>query len=75
MLVLALLRGNDNGWSSPLIVSLLAGAAVLFGAFLVVERRVSEPMLPLELFGRRAFTVCSWGRSPSRPRSSPCSCT
>ncbi|HEY1592874.1 MAG TPA: MFS transporter [Solirubrobacteraceae bacterium] len=54
--VLALLRGNDEGWGSPLIVSLLAGAAVLLAAFVVVERRVDQPMLPLGLFKRRAFT-------------------
>jgi EmrB/QacA subfamily drug resistance transporter len=56
LLVLALLRGNDEGWGSALIVSLLAGAAALLAAFIAVERRVSEPMLPLGLFRRRAFT-------------------
>jgi EmrB/QacA subfamily drug resistance transporter len=56
LLVLALVRGNAEGWGSPLIVSLLAGAAVLLVAFLAVERRVAEPMLPLELFRRPAFT-------------------
>src|ERR1700735_1803438 len=48
MLVLALLRGNDNGWGSPLIVGLLAGAGLMMAAFAAVERRVPEPMLPLE---------------------------
>jgi EmrB/QacA subfamily drug resistance transporter len=56
LLVLALVRGNDEGWGSALIVSLLAGAAVLLGAFLAIERRVAEPMLPLGLFRRPAFT-------------------
>ena len=56
MLVLALLRGNDNGWGSPLIVGLLVGAALMMAAFAAVERRVPEPMLPLELFRRGAFT-------------------
>ena len=56
LLVLALVRGNDEGWGSTLIVSLLAGAAVLMGAFVAVERRVAEPMLPLALFKRPAFT-------------------
>ncbi|HEX3316964.1 MAG TPA: MFS transporter [Solirubrobacteraceae bacterium] len=56
LLVLALVRGNDEGWGSPPIVSLLAGAAVLLLAFLAVERRVAEPMLPLRLFRRPAFT-------------------
>jgi EmrB/QacA subfamily drug resistance transporter len=54
--VLALVRGNDEGWGSTLIVSLFAGAAALMAAFVAIERRVAEPMLPLELFRRRAFT-------------------
>ena len=53
--VLALVRGNDEGWGSTLIVALFAGAAALMVAFLAVERRVSEPMLPLGLFRSRAF--------------------
>jgi len=56
LLVLALVRGNDEGWGSPLIVSLFASAAVLLGAFAAIEQRVREPMLPLSLFRRRAFT-------------------
>jgi EmrB/QacA subfamily drug resistance transporter len=56
VLVLALVRGNDEGWGSTLIVSLLAGAAVLMAAFVAIERRVAEPMLPLGLFRRGAFT-------------------
>ena len=55
-LVLALLRGNEQGWSSALILSLFGAAAALLVAFVVVESRVSEPMLPLGLFRRGAFT-------------------
>jgi EmrB/QacA subfamily drug resistance transporter len=61
LLVLALVRGNDEGWGSPLIVSLLAGAGVLMAAFMVIEQRVKEPMLPLGLFRRRAFTGVQLG--------------
>ncbi|TMK69999.1 MAG: MFS transporter [Actinobacteria bacterium] len=56
LLVLALVRGNDEGWGSALIVSLLASSAVLMAAFVTIERRVAQPMLPLGLFRRRAFT-------------------
>jgi EmrB/QacA subfamily drug resistance transporter len=56
MLVLGLLRGNDEGWGSPPILGLFAGAAAMLTAFTVIERRVPEPMLPLGLFRRRAFT-------------------
>jgi EmrB/QacA subfamily drug resistance transporter len=56
LLVLGLLRGNDEGWGSTLIVSLFAGAGVLMAAFLAIEARVKEPMLPLGLFRKPAFT-------------------
>jgi EmrB/QacA subfamily drug resistance transporter len=55
LLVLALLRGNEEGWGSALIVALFASAAALLAAFIAIERRVAEPMLPLGLFKRRAF--------------------
>ena len=56
LLVLSLVRGNDEGWSSPVILGQLAGAVALLGAFVAIEHRSSDPMLPLELFRRRAFT-------------------
>src|SRR5512132_443392 len=56
LLVLGLLRGNDEGWGSTLIVSLLAGASALMILFLAIETRVKEPMLPLHLFRKPAFT-------------------
>ena len=56
LLVLALLRGNDAGWGSAQTIAELGAAAALLAAFVGVERRVAEPMLPLGLFRRRAFT-------------------
>ena len=56
LLVLALVRGNAEGWGSAPILSLFAAAALLLVAFVAIERRVAEPMLPLGLFRRRAFT-------------------
>jgi EmrB/QacA subfamily drug resistance transporter len=56
MLILALVRGNDDGWGSPLIIGLLAGAGLMLAAFVAIERRVAEPMLPLGLFRSSAFT-------------------
>src|SRR4051794_26534998 len=57
LLILALLRGNDQGWSSAAIVSELIGAAALLSAFLLVERLSAAPMLPLGLFRIRAFSA------------------
>jgi predicted MFS family arabinose efflux permease len=56
MLVLSLVRGNAEGWGSTLIVSLFGASSVLLVAFVVIESRVREPMLPLGLFRRPAFT-------------------
>src|SRR5688572_25922528 len=56
LLVLALLRGNEEGWGSTFIVTLFTGAALLMAAFIAIERSVKEPMLPLGLFRKRSFT-------------------
>ena len=56
LLVLALLRGNEDGWTSTPIVAELSGAAVLLVAFVVIQARVREPMLPLGLFRNKDFT-------------------
>jgi EmrB/QacA subfamily drug resistance transporter len=56
LLVLALLRGNGAGWGSAAIVTELSAAVVLLVAFIAVERRVTDPMLPLGLFRIPSFT-------------------
>jgi EmrB/QacA subfamily drug resistance transporter len=55
-LVLALLRGNDWGWSSGRIVGLLAAAVVLVALFAVVEWRQKQPMFDVRLFRVPTFT-------------------
>jgi MFS family permease len=47
---------SATGWGSPRVIALLAGAAVSLAAFVLVERRVAEPMFRLPLFQIRAFT-------------------
>src|SRR4051794_21852735 len=56
LLVLALLRGNEDGWSStPIVVALVASVALMV-AFVLIQRRVKFPMLPLGLFRRPDFS-------------------
>jgi EmrB/QacA subfamily drug resistance transporter len=55
-LVFALVRGNPEGWGSPLIVSLLVGSVVLLAAFLIIERRSADPMFDLSLFRKPSFS-------------------
>jgi EmrB/QacA subfamily drug resistance transporter len=50
LLIFALVRGNPEGWGSPLIVAFLVGAVALLVAFIVVESRVEYPMFDLALF-------------------------
>ncbi len=56
LLVLGLLRGNEDGWTSTPIALELGGAALLLAAFVAIEARVAHPMLPLRLFRDRDFT-------------------
>ena len=55
-LVYALIRGNDDGWGSAKIVSLLTTAALLLAIFVTVELRRDQPMLDLRLFSIPTFT-------------------
>ena len=59
LLVLALFRGNDEGWGSTLIVGLFAGSALLMAAFIAIERRAERPLLDLTLFRKPTTTGAS----------------
>ena len=49
--------GNQYAWGSAMIIGLGLLAAVTAAAFVAVERRVEEPILPLSLFANRNFTL------------------
>lgn len=51
--------GTQYDWSSPAIIFLALLGAVTAVAFVMVERRVVEPILPLALFTNRNFAVSS----------------
>ncbi|HMI99298.1 MAG TPA: DHA2 family efflux MFS transporter permease subunit [Gaiellaceae bacterium] len=53
------LGGTTWAWSSWQIVSLVVASIVLLPAFILVERRCAEPILPLSLFRERTFAVTS----------------
>jgi len=59
LLIFGLIRGNPEGWGSPLIVASLGGAVALLLAFVVVEARSRNPMLDLALFRKPAFNGVS----------------
>src|SRR4051794_23626930 len=51
--VYAIVNGNDAGWGSTQTLGLLGLSALLLGVFLVIESRVSAPLMPLGLFRLR----------------------
>ena len=55
LIVQALLRGNDVGWSSAQIVGSLVVGIALLAAFVAIEVRQERPMLDVSLFRRPAF--------------------
>jgi MFS family permease len=59
LMILGLLRGNDDGWGSTTILALFGGSAMLAIAFIVAELRQERPMLDLSLFRKRGFVGVS----------------
>lgn len=51
--------GQDHPWTSPLIVGMLAWSAVSLAAFVYLEGKVRDPILPLELFRNRTFVTAN----------------
>ncbi|QBJ98855.1 DHA2 family efflux MFS transporter permease subunit [Rhodococcus sp. ABRD24] len=47
-------EGPEMGWGSPLVLAGLIGGLALLGAFLAVERRAENPLLPFSLFRNRS---------------------
>jgi EmrB/QacA subfamily drug resistance transporter len=54
-LILALIEGNDHGWTSALILSLLAAGVVVLALFVWSQTRKTTTMIDLALFKRPAF--------------------
>jgi EmrB/QacA subfamily drug resistance transporter len=53
------LGGTTYSWTSPWMLALIVGGVVLLAAFVLAEGRAAEPVLPLELFHNRVFSVTS----------------
>jgi EmrB/QacA subfamily drug resistance transporter len=57
--VYAIVNGNDVGWTSPQTLGLLAIAGTLLVAFLAIETRVADPLVPLGLFRMRNLATAN----------------
>ena len=56
-LALAIVSGNENGWTSSMTLLLFAGAAVSIGTLVFTEARLEYPIVDPRFFRNRAFTV------------------
>src|SRR6476660_8803095 len=53
LLVYALSKAPQDGWSSARTITLLAASAALIVTFLIIESRAEEPLMPLRIFRLR----------------------
>lgn len=56
-LLFGLNRGAEWGWSSPGVIGAFLLAPVALAAFVVIERRSKTPLIPIDWFGRRNFSL------------------
>lgn len=61
MLVAGLIEGGSHPWDSPLVIGLLACGLVAVAAFVGVEHRAAEPIMPLHVFRHRLFRAATVG--------------
>ena len=52
------LEEGGDGWTQPHVVMLFAISAVGLAVFIAVERRATEPMIPLHLFANPVVLAC-----------------
>lgn len=56
-IVFALINAQTWGWASARTLGLLFGGAAVLAAFVLVERRVAAPLLPMRLFANRSLSI------------------
>src|SRR4051794_4805564 len=59
LVLLTTLGGNSYDWGSPEIIGMGVLGLLALVAFVFVERRAKEPILPPSLFGNRVFVITS----------------
>jgi EmrB/QacA subfamily drug resistance transporter len=55
-LVYALVDANDAGWGSTQTIGFLVASALLLGAFIAIERRSRDPVVPFGIFRNRTVS-------------------
>jgi EmrB/QacA subfamily drug resistance transporter len=59
LLVYAVSRSTDNGWSSATTLALLAGSAVMLSAFVAIEARSRSPLVPSSAVRNRTLVAAN----------------
>ena len=60
-IVIAIIEGPNQGWGTPLIIGSFIVAGATGTAFVFVERRSAQPLVPFEFFKQRDFTGATIG--------------
>jgi EmrB/QacA subfamily drug resistance transporter len=50
LMIYSIVTANENGWVSLQTISMLAASFALIGAFVAIEKRSKEPLIPLGIF-------------------------
>ena len=56
-LLYAVIQGAEDGWGSTTVVGGFVVAVLFLGIFVGIERKVDRPLIQLDLFSNRVFTI------------------
>jgi EmrB/QacA subfamily drug resistance transporter len=59
LLVYAIVKAQEDGWTSGLTLGTFAVAAILLGSFILVELRAKAPLVRLDIFRVRTLTAAN----------------
>ncbi|MEU8300345.1 MFS transporter [Micromonospora sp. NPDC048909] len=59
LLLLPLEKGNDWGWNSARVLGMFAAAVAAFALFVLVERRIAQPLVSLRMFSHRPLAIAN----------------
>ncbi|MCY3557399.1 MAG: MFS transporter [Chloroflexi bacterium] len=54
-LVFSIIEGIPRGWDDPVIIATISVAVLSLSAFILIERRTDQPLMPLGFFKQRDF--------------------
>ncbi len=58
-LLFGVIQGTADGWGNSMVVAAFVFSAVMLAAFVVIESRVQNPLLRVDLFKNRNFALAS----------------